>query len=155
MSGIQIQKAGPEDALVVMDLVSLLLRELGEEGDETGDLDFSEMKTGWQANAKNHMAFLARTEDGTAVGVATLATAFALYANGCYGIINEMYVAPEYRSTGVGALLIEAVTAHGREQGWQRLDVTAPESERWERTRRFYEGLGFKFTGPKLKLLLS
>jgi hypothetical protein len=51
-------------------------------------------------------------------------------------------------------LLIEAVRAYGQEQGWRRIDVTAPESARWARTRKFYEDLGFHFTGPKFKLLL-
>jgi GNAT superfamily N-acetyltransferase len=87
--------------------------------------------------------------------VATLSIAFALYANGNYGIINEMYVVPEQRSEGVGALLIEAIKSYGLQQGWHRIDVTAPESDRWIRTKLFYENLGFVFTGPKLKLHLS
>ena len=41
-----------------------------------------------------------------------------------------------------------------RESRWVRVDVTAPESPRWERTRRFYEREGFTFTGPKLKYLV-
>jgi hypothetical protein len=39
-------------------------------------------------------------------------------------------------------------------RGWTRLDVTAPEAERWTRTRRFYKKEGFVFAGPKLKCLL-
>ena len=65
-----------------------------------------------------------------------------------------MFVAPSYRSQGVGAALVRAAQQIAKEKGWKRIDVTAPESERWERTRRFYEKLGFVFTGPKLKLLL-
>ncbi len=52
-------------------LVIELLRELGEEGDETGDLNFSELIASWHANEKYHCAFIAYEEDGTAVGVAT------------------------------------------------------------------------------------
>jgi hypothetical protein len=44
---IEVMKAGPEEASEVMYLVSLLLRELGEEGDETGDLDIQEMTARW------------------------------------------------------------------------------------------------------------
>jgi len=40
------------------------------------------------------------------------------------------------------------------EQAGCRIDVTAPESARRERTRRFYQRQGYSFTGPKLKLLL-
>ncbi len=84
----------------------------------------------------------------------TLSMAFAIYANGEYGVIDEMYVDPRYRSAGVGALLVQSAAEIGKRKGWNRIDVTAPESERWDRTRHFYEKLGFVFTGPKLKLLL-
>jgi GNAT superfamily N-acetyltransferase len=60
---------------------------------------------------------------------------------------------PSHRSVGVGRLLLDAVKAYGRERGWSRIDVTAPESPRWDRTRRFYEREGFTFTGPKLKFV--
>jgi GNAT superfamily N-acetyltransferase len=76
-------------------------------------------------------------------------------ANGNYGIINEMYVAPEYRSAGIGVRLVEAAKNFGRHQGLTRIDVTAPESKRWERTRHFYEKQGFVFSGPKSKFLLK
>ncbi|HZY98599.1 MAG TPA: GNAT family N-acetyltransferase [Candidatus Baltobacteraceae bacterium] len=78
----------------------------------------------------------------------------AIYANGPYGIIPEMYVVPSGRSTGVGRRLIERAVEIGRERGWSRIDVTAPESPAWERTVRFYESCGFRFAGPKLKKTL-
>ncbi len=152
---VRIEKVGPDSAPLVVELVGKLLDELGEEGDETGVLNATELEASWRANEQSHIAFLAFTDEGDAVGVATLAIAFALYADGNYGIINEMYVAPGFRSAGVGAKLIETITAFGRTQGWRRIDVTAPESERWLRTNKFYEDQGFVFTGPKLKYLLT
>jgi GNAT superfamily N-acetyltransferase len=152
---VKIVQAGPDAARLVVDLVVKLLRELGEEGDEAGSLSVAELAAGWRANENHHCAFLAYADNGSAIGVATLSIAFALYANGNYGIINEMYVAPEHRSQGVGASLIEAIKSYGREQGWHRIDVTAPESQRWARAKAFYEYQGFAFTGPKLKHLLS
>jgi GNAT superfamily N-acetyltransferase len=98
--------------------------------------------------------FAAKDEAGTVLGVLTLTETFALYANGRYRVIDEMYVAPEVRSEGVGARLVDAVKEYGRRRGWTRIDVTAPEDPRWERSRRFYEGQGFTFTGPKLKFVL-
>jgi GNAT superfamily N-acetyltransferase len=109
---------------------------------------------GWKERENKYHVFAARNQDGEIVGILTLSTAFAIYANGEYGVIDEMYVAPPHRSEGIGALLVKAAADFCRKQGWSRLDVTAPESERWERTRRFYEKQGFVFTGPKLKLLL-
>lgn len=154
MAGIKVMEVGPEDAAVVFGLVAYLLRELGEEGDETGDLQAAALAGAWREGNSRHRAFVAYSAGGTAVGVATVTEAFALYANGYYGIINEMFVVPDHRGTGVGAALIEAVKAAGRSRGWRRIDVTAPESPRWARTRSFYERAGFVFTGPKLKLLL-
>jgi GNAT superfamily N-acetyltransferase len=154
LSALRVTRVGPEAAADVVRLVDLLLAELGEEGDETGSLDVRKMKVAWALREERHCAFLAYDDDGAAVGVATLSTSFALYAQGDYGIINEMWVAPEHRSAGVGAALIDAVMDYGRARGWARIDVTAPESERWDRTRKFYEDCGFAFTGPKLKILL-
>ena len=153
MASIVVKQATEEDIGSVIDLVQRLLIELGEEGDEAGLLDAAALGEAWRSGEERHFAFLALATGGVAVGVATVVEAFALYANGRYGIINEMYVAPEHRSGGVGALLVEAVKGFGRARGWRRVDVTAPESERWARTRRFYEKQGFIFTGPKLKLL--
>ena len=152
---VRIRRVGPEAAATVVRLVDQLLAELGEEGDETGTLDTRKMKVAWALREERHCAFLAHDESGEAIGVATVATAFALYARGDYGIINEMWVEPAWRSRKVGAQLVEAVAAYGRERGWRRIDVTAPESERWERTRRFYEDCGYSFTGPKLKILID
>ena len=154
MSSISVKRVTLEGADVVFDLVDQLLRELGEEGDESGTLDRGGLTRAWRSDEARQFAFVAFDGDAPA-GVATVAEAFAIYANGHYGIINEMYVAPGYRSGGVGGLLVDAVKALGRERGWRRVDVTAPESERWARTRRFYERNGFRFTGPKLKSLLS
>jgi GNAT superfamily N-acetyltransferase len=152
---LRIHTAGPEEAERVCRLVDRLLTELGEEGEETGALDVPPLRAGWSALAPGvHLALLARRgKDRDAIGVATLSECFALYAGGRYGILNEMYVAPEHRSSGVGKALLDAVKDVARARDWRRVDVTAPEALRWERTRRFYEREGFRFTGPKLKWL--
>jgi GNAT superfamily N-acetyltransferase len=149
-----VRAARPAERRLVLDLVERLLAELGEEGEETGLLPKRALLAGWSRRGPAVAAYLAFDEDGRAIGVATLSESWAAYAGGAYGILNEMYVAPEHRSRQVGAALIGAVRAHGRRRGWRRIDVAAPESPRWDRSRRFYENLGFVFTGPKLKLLL-
>jgi GNAT superfamily N-acetyltransferase len=154
MSDLIIRRAEERDLPLVLDLVEQLLRELGEEGDELGELQSEAVLSQWRSLGDRTVALLAETPVGEAVGVVTVVETFAIYANGQYGIINEMYVAPNHRSAGVGARLIEEVVALGRARGWSRIDVTAPESPRWERTRSFYEKQGFAFTGPKLKVLL-
>lgn len=151
---IHIEKLGLQDADTVFHWVLRLLVELGEEGEELGDLSRDRVLAGWKNRQDKYHVFVAKNERAEIVGILTLSTAFAIYANGEYGVIDEMYVSPEHRSEKIGALLVQAAADFGRKQGWARLDVTAPESERWERTRRFYEKQGFVFTGPKLKLLL-
>jgi GNAT superfamily N-acetyltransferase len=151
---IRIEKLSIVDAPVVFDWVMRLLAELGEEGEELGELNKDEVLLTWKRRPGQYHVLVAKNSSGEILGILTLSVAFAIYANGEYGIIDEMYVAPDHRSEGIGARLVEAARDIGKEQGWRRIDVTAPESERWERTRKFYEKLGFVFTGPKLKLLL-
>jgi GNAT superfamily N-acetyltransferase len=62
-----------------------------------------------------------------------------------------MYVDPEFRSAGVGKMLIDAVKEFSRAKNWLRIDVTAPPEQQWTRTVRFYEKQGFVFTGPKMR----
>jgi GNAT superfamily N-acetyltransferase len=152
--GIRVRAARPAERRRVLDLVERLLAELGEEGEETGLLPKRAVAASWGRRGRAVAAFLAFDETGRAIGVTTLSESWAAYAGGAYGIVNEMYVVPEQRSRQVGAALIAAVREHGRRRGWRRIDVTAPTSPRWDRSRRFYENLGFVFTGPKLKLLL-
>ncbi len=99
------------------------------------------------------LALLAKDESSAAVGVLTLSVSFALYAGGDYGTIDEVYVRPGYRGVGIGGQLVEAAVAIARGKGWYRLDVTGPADQHDERAVRFYERLGFEFTGPRLRLL--
>ena len=155
MASIRVTQEGFEAAPGVVRQVVSLLRELGEEARDAGDPDEASLVAAWKRHGAAMRVFVARTAGGEIAGVSTVVEAFALYAGGCYGIINEMYVSPAARGQGAGRALIDAVKAHGRSRGWSRIDVTAPEAPRWERTRRFYEREGFTFAGPKLKFLLA
>lgn len=148
---MQIVRLTTRDADVVFDWVTKLLLELGEEGDDLGELDRARVRDAWAALADRYQVLAAKSDAGEILGILTLSSAFAIYANGEYGVIDEMFVDPGHRSSGIGACLVREAMAIGRERGWTRIDVTAPESARWSRTRRFYESMGFEFTGPKLK----
>jgi GNAT superfamily N-acetyltransferase len=152
---VEIVRVGSESADVIFDLVQGLLRELGEESDDLGDLDRNRVLAAWRDREPWYRVLLGRDEDGQGVGLLTLTESFAIYANGPYGVIDEMWVAPSCRSRGLGRDLLNAAKSLGRDLGWSRIDVTAPESPRWARTRAFYEREGFSFTGPKLKFRLA
>jgi len=150
----RIVRASPGQRETVLALVERLLKELEDRPNEFEGIDRNQVLQAWREVDAKFTAFLALAPSGEAVGVATLMEVFAIYAGGWYGVIDEMYVAPEYRSQGVGRQLLEAVKGHGRARGWMRLDVTAPPEKKWERTVAFYEQQGFVFTGPKLRLRL-
>lgn len=148
---IEIVQAGGADHAAVLDLVERLLVELEEKPEEFAGIDRARVLAELAAAGDRFTAFLAR-EGGRDLGVLTLTEHVAIYAGGRYGVIDELYVAPGHRSAGVGARLIAAAKARGAARGWRRVDVTAPPGAAWERSVRFYEGLGFVFTGPKLRL---
>jgi len=85
----------------------------------------------------------------------SLAESFAVFANGRYGILNELWVAPHARSRGIGAQVLDHCREFGRARGWQRIDVSAPPDSRWDRSFAFYQKHGFAWTGRKLKTLLA
>ncbi|WP_157954028.1 GNAT family N-acetyltransferase [Microbulbifer sp. A4B17] len=100
-------------------------------------------------------AFLYRI-NGVAVGVITVSRSAAIYAGGNYGVIEELYVEPEFRSKLIGKALLDKVISFAREEGWPRLEVSTPEKENWQRTIDFYRREGFleNSVGERLKLEL-
>jgi GNAT superfamily N-acetyltransferase len=156
---ITVEQLDIEQADLVLDLVTRLLEELAEDG-ETVALDIEKIKHGWEANEDRFTAFVALEEDdenggeATTLGIITLVESFAIYADGSYGVINELYVLPEHREKQIGRVLIETAKEYGRQCGWRRIDVTAPHGEKWDRTVAFYLREDFVHSGPKLSLKL-
>ena len=151
----KIRPAGREDARIVGRLVFALLHELAPEqvtlDQEDSVIETSERLIGIHPGI---FAFLAVSQGGEPLGVATLNECAAIYAGGAFGEIAELYVLPEHRSSKVGEALIDRVKAFSRERGWFRLEVCAPDQPRWKRTVDFYLGCGFIQGGPRLKFRL-
>lgn len=105
--------------------------------------------------APSHWAWLARDAAASPAAFFTLAEAFAIFARGRYGTINELWVRPDVRGQGVGALVLDHCRAFGIERGWRRIDVSAPASAEWDRSFEFYKRRGFVPTGRKLKCMLD
>jgi GNAT superfamily N-acetyltransferase len=72
----------------------------------------------------------------------------SISAGGVYGVINELYVMPAWRSEGVGRLLVSQVVALAEERQWRRIEVTTPGDD-FSRTLHFYEKEGFYRIGPR------
>ena len=83
------------------------------------------------------------------IGFVAIAKSYALYAQGEFGTITEFYVLPEYRSLGVGKMLLEKAKAFSMVQNWNSLEVTTPPLPYFQRSLEFYESHGFEIRGGR------
>ncbi len=104
---------------------------------------------------KNFVFVAQDNENGELIGFVTVYEGFALYAEGAFGTMAELYVRPSYRSQGIGNMLIQAVKDFSDKRGWKRLEVTTPPLPQFDATLAFYEREGFEISGGrKLKRVL-
>lgn len=79
-------------------------------------------------------------KDGQMVGFATLYYTFSTLRARRVAILNDLFVAPDFRRLGVGARLFETCSAHVREKGYAHMEwVTAADNRQ---AQAFYERLG-------------
>lgn len=142
-----VYKIGKEHLYLVQDLMNELT-------DGTATLSKEKIFDDLDLTSNKSFLILAKNNDET-IGILTIQESFAFYANGNYGIINELYVKPDFRSKGVGEMLLNEIIKIAKTKKWKRVDVTAPLEEKWERTVNFYQQKGFQFTGPKMKYVVE
>ena len=128
--------------------VAVMLAELFEEVEHTPDASeiaaiFADIDA-----EDSHSTLLAINESEDIVGIATIVECLSLSAGGKYGVINELYVVPEYRSEGVGKMLLDEIKDLADGRGWTRLEVTTPGDE-FTKTLRFYTREDFYKIGPR------
>lgn len=150
---MQLVKADISKSEVIMQLLKELYIELGEEKESIAFLSVQLVQD--VLRTKQTQAYLIYNHNLEEIGVLTLTESQAFYAGGKYGVIDEMYIKPGYRSNNLGSQIMLQIQDIARQQGWKRIDVTAPTEERWQRTVEFYKKNGFEFTGPKLKLKID
>ncbi len=119
------------------------------------DADFASVIEQWRRQPNAHWSFVAERDNGEVAAFFNLAESLAFFAQGRYGILNELWVAPAERSRGVGKEVIAHCVRFGRRRGWRRIDVSAPPDARWDRSFAFYQKRGFSLTGRKLKILID
>jgi len=87
------------------------------------------------------------------IGFVSLYESYALYSEGSYGTMPELFVKNNWRSKSVGVELLIKVIEFAKEKGWNRIEVTTPPLPEFDRTLSFYENNGFEITGGrKLKV---
>jgi len=105
---------------------------------------------------QGHYHVVAACDGAKIVGFGALCESRSLYAEGVFGIIQEFYVLPGYRSQQVGADLLRELKAFARARNWKRLELCTPPVPEFERTVAFYRANGFDITGGyKMKCVLD
>ncbi len=154
--GIEIGTAA--DAQAVAILVGELLAEIMDAiGVQAFNFDLDETTTRLTdfINREKYFVFVARNDSDTVVGFIALYESYALYAEGAFGTIPELYVRPAYRANNLGLRLVAQAKSFGLSRGWTRLEVTTPPLPQFDRTLTFYEREGFAISGSrKLKVSL-
>lgn len=154
----KIQRATPADAQEVAIMVGELLAEImGTIGVQAFDFDLAETISrlkDYLAREK-YFVFLGRDSDGHPAGFIALYESYALYTEGAFGTIPELYVRRKYRSARLGFRLVAEAKAFAKARGWRRLEVTTPPLPQFDKTLAFYEREGFSISGGrKLKIAL-
>ena len=141
-----VRVASRADRNIVVDLVSRLLTELGGTplAAEVMGPVFEQFADGGDAG------FVAVGEsDGLAVAVCTISYLQSLRTGGKYAIIQEMFVAPESRSTGVGMEVLRFALDHAVANGCRTVELGAP--YHGDRQIQFYRRAGFTEVGARLR----
>lgn len=150
---LKIRTGKLEDVELICELVMNLLSELRGKPLRADNL-ISVSKELLQNKRQPYMVYLAFEED-KCLGIITLSECASLYAQGLYGIIQELYIIPSARSQGIGNQLINKAKEYGIKCGWDRIELGAPNAEKWSNTISFYKREGFKELGPRLRYHLN
>jgi len=159
-SNIQIGPIQETEYKILSVLVGELLNEIME---KIGINVFNYNREETEARARSlisdgkYWVFVAReatTKD--VIGFVSLYESYALYAEGAYGTMPELYIKKNWRSKFIGQMLLNEVMKFGKEKSWHRIEVTTPPLPEFNRTLNFYQSNGFEVTGGrKLKVNIN
>lgn len=90
---------------------------------------------------------IAAFDENEIIGFGALCESHSLYAEGAFGIIQEFYVMPNYRSQHVGKALLNEIINFAKKKQWKRLELCTPPLPEFNRTLAFYQANGFEITG--------
>ena len=99
--------------------------------------------------SKGHYAAIIGFSENNPIAVVTISETYALYAGGKIGVIQEFYVSPDFRDSGVGSLLVEHVKNYGKKNQWSCIELCTPPLPEFERTLNFYQKNGLNPVGGR------
>ena len=143
---VKLRLASPEDRHEVLRLVRSLLIELGGKPAPTEEL--GEVLDRLARDGDAGFVVIAE-EDGLAKAVCTASFQQAIRTAGRYCILQEMYVEPDSRSSGIGREVIEFALRHAVASGCGVVELGTPQAG--ERQIRFCEREGFVNAGARMR----
>jgi GNAT superfamily N-acetyltransferase len=152
--GWEVRAARPEDTAAVAAAVAALLAELGGTPPARAALE---------AEARAHITdpalgtVLVAIGDEELVGVLAASWVRAIQVPGRMLTIEVLWTRRECRDGGIGAALVDALTAAASEAGTSRVEVGLPREgfAALRATERFYLANGFERLGPRMRKALS
>ena len=143
---LNVRLATPADRDEVLRLVNGLLTELGGTARPSGAAGpvFDELASGGSAGF-----IVIAEEDGDAKAACTASFVHAIRTVGRYVVLQEMYVEPESRSSGIGRAVIDFALAYAVASGCEVVELGTPRNG--DRQIEFYERAGFVNVGARLR----
>jgi GNAT superfamily N-acetyltransferase len=147
----RLRTARPPDAEAVAGAVHGLLVELGARPPPVAALVPAARRL--LDNDELGAVVLAEAPGGALIGVLAASWVLAVHARGTLAVIQDLWVAPEWRGRAVGHELVEAIIDIAATHGIDRIEVGIPRDDfpALEATRRFYERNGFAAVGARLR----
>jgi GNAT superfamily N-acetyltransferase len=152
---VLVRRATPQDVSGVGVAVEELLLELG--GKPRSPQELGEATRALLADESIGVLLVAESEQGEIVGFLGVSWQTAVRIPGRYGLIQELWVHPRWRSREIGAQLLAALGDEARREGVQRIEVGLPGEDfpSLPATEAFYRANGFAPVGLRMKLLLG
>jgi len=148
---INFREATIEDSEIIGRLVIDLTTEICElTNTQHFDINLeSTIKRCCELISAGHYSALIGFYKNDAIALVTTTETYALYVNGKIGVIQEFYVSPDFRASGVGSMLIEQVQKFGKKHDWSCIELCTPPLPEFERTLNFYRKNGLAPVGGR------
>jgi GNAT superfamily N-acetyltransferase len=125
-----------------LDLIAPLFDAYRQFYRKTPDLALAKRFLAERFEHQESIIFVALNEGGTALGFVQLFPSFSSGAAARILILNDLFVVPDARRSGVGKLLLRAATDYGKAVGAVRLTLSTEVTN--ENARALYEAEGWK-----------
>jgi GNAT superfamily N-acetyltransferase len=89
--------------------------------------------------------------DKTLIGVASVHTAFSTWRSAPFGTIEDVFVHPEARRSGVASAMFQFLFDHARRRGFCRLQLDVQGGNKG--ARAFYESIGMADSGYRVYVI--